>query len=298
MGWTEEQARKLAAVSITQAAYNVQAAMMEQVNKKLKNPKDIVTRRAFLVHQAKIQGDTITPAMVSVNTASRGKGGISAAHILRSLILSGTRRDRRSEDALDGTMGPGKAQWRPGAKAPVDAGGDLSGAYIRKVLSALHAKQYEGSTSRTAIKGTTRLTNRRLAAMNKRSGVVLNRRTGDIQKGLRGYEPEQVSRFLASKAGQQSANFMVGNAKGKSKKGTIVYQFDWQVAKGKKTPNNINPRDVLKKANLKPVLVFTRQQQYRKLIPFYEIAAKVSVTDMPKIVETKGRALMEKWGAR
>lgn len=290
LGFTEEQIRKVAAVSMTKAAYNVQSGVQDEMRRVFRDPKDFVLKSIY-VRQAKIQGDEITPAEIGFRGA--GRGSVTPAHAVAAEIFGGTRRDKSSEDAMSRIMPKGFEQWVPGKGAPLDAGHDIPGSYMRKIMSALQALQYEGHDARSKVQGTAGITARKRMAMGKK-GVTLNR-NGQIQQGLRGYDANEVRKLLQSRSKSKLSNFFVGNPKGNGRKGSVVYQFDWYQKPGHRRPNSPNPEPVLVRANVRPVLIFTKPQHYRVRLPFFNMAERLAIQDMPRIVEQESLRLFLKW---
>lgn len=301
LGFSEEQIRKVAAISMTKAAYNVQSAIQNEMRSKFHNPKPFVLNSVY-VRQAKIDGNTITPAEIGIRGV--GESGVTPAHVIASEIFGGLRRGKASEDAMHRIM-PQGSQWVPGQGAPLDSGLDIPGAYMRKILSAMQAIQNEGHDARSKIQGTAGVTAKKRLSMSKK-GVELNR-NGEIKKGLRGYDANEVHKLLTSKSKNKLTNFFVGNPKGSKagigpsqigKAGTILYQFDWYQKPGKRRPNNPNHEPVLVRANVRPVLIFTRPQHYRIRLPFFNLAERLAIQDMPRIVEQESLRLWAKWGGK
>lgn len=296
LSFSQAQVRKLTAVTLTKAAYNIQAEVQAEMRRVFRDPTEFVLRSVY-VRQSKVQGNDVTPAIIGI----RGNGKVSPAHVLFANTAGGPRRDKRSEDAMARIMPDGFNQWVPGARAPLNANHDIPGPYMRRMLSALQALEYEGYNSRSLIKGSTGLTRSDLRRASKverdtRDGVRFNRR-GQIQQGIRGYSTSAREYLLQRQAAKGGANFFVGNAKGGRLEKRIVYQFDWSQQAGKRTPNNPNPEPVLVKRNLRPVLVFTKTQNYKQRLLIGDLAQRVAAQDIRSIAQAEALRLFARWNA-
>ena len=296
LAFSEIQTRKLIAVTLTQAAYNVQKELQEEMRRVFKNPTDFVIRSVF-VKQAKIIGDKVAPAIIGIRGSTGSK--VSPAHALYAEVAGGERRRKRSEIMMARVMPKGMTQWVPGAAAPRNASGDIPGGYLQKVISALQVQQDYAANSPTA--GSTGFSRGDLRKAAK--GGAQFGRNGQIKKGLRGYGAEAQRALIERQnsrdknGNRRGTNFFVGSSKG-SKDQRIVYQFEWYQAPGKRRPNNPNPEPVLLKANVRPVLVFTRTQQYKTRLLMAPVAQRVVNQDVRKIANDQALRLFAKWNGR
>jgi len=291
MSFSRQQTLKLMAVTLTQAAYNVQAGIKVEMRQVFKSPTDFVLKSVY-VRQAKIQGDTIRPAEIGIRGSAGGR--VSPAHALYAEVGGGKRRRKMSESRLHKVMPQGTTQWVPGAGAPLNASHDIPGAYMQKILSAMQAQFDERTNSR--IRGTTGITHRDLFAGN-RMGVTM--RNGRVLQGLRGYDARFQARMLRRQERQgrgRMTNFFMGMAKGQtSGDPRILYEFKWQQRPGKRRPNNPNPQPVLVKTNLRPVLVFTDDQNYKVRLPMLDIATRIANQDIRRIADEQAQRLFLHW---
>lgn len=291
MAFSRQQTLKLMAVTLTQAAYNVQAEIKDEMRRVFRNPTEFVLRSVY-VRQAKIQGDTVLPATIGIRGSTGGR--VSPAHALYAEVGGGARRRKMSESRLHRVMPQGLTQWVPGAGAPRNASHDIPGSYMQKILSAMQA-QFD-ATSNSRIRGTTGINARDLFRGNQ-MGVTM--RNGRVLQGLRGYDARfqaQMIRRQDRTRGSRMANFFLGKAKGQTGgDARILYEFKWQQRAGKRRPNNPNPQPVLVKTNIKPVLVFTKNQEYQVKLPMADIARRVATQNLPRIANEQAQRLFLHW---
>lgn len=296
LAFSEIQTRKLMAVTLTQAAYNVQKELQEEMRRVFKNPTDFVLRSVY-VKQAKIAGDKIQPAVIGIRGSSGSK--VSPAHALFAEVQGGQRRRKRSEIMMARLMPKGMTQWVPGAGAPRNASGDIPGGYLQKVISALQTQQDYAANSPTAGSTGFGRADLRKAA---RGGAQFGK-NGQIKKGLRGYGAEAQRELIQKqnrrdKAGnRKGTNFFIGSSRGTDDQ-RIVYQFEWYQAPGRRRPNNPNPEPVLLKANVRPVLIFTKPQQYKTRLLMGPVAQRVVNQDVRRIANEQALKLFAKWNSK
>ena len=303
LAFTKAQTAKVVAVTITQAAYNVQKGIQGEMQKRFDRPTPFVLKSVF-VKQAKVSGEQVEPAIIGI----RGSGSslkVAPSHVLYSEVMGGQRRAKRAEILLRKVMPAGYTQMVPGAGAPLDAHGNIPGAYLQKVFSALQLQFDQAANS--AIPGTSGLRRsdlKRAARLEREQGGAQFGKHGRLKGGLRGYGAGAQAYLLERIARQDKngramgANFFVGKSKGKRDQ-RIVYQFDWQQRPGKPRPNNPNPSPVLTKTNVRPVIVFTRQQNYKVRLPMLEIANEtMSSPALRKILDDTAMRLFTKWNAK
>lgn len=290
MSFSRQQTRKLLAVTLTQAAYNVQAAIKTEMRQVFRDPTDFVMKSVY-VRQAKIQGDTVRAAEIGIRGSAGGR--VSPAHALFAEVGGGKRRRKMSESRLHKVMPQGTTQWVPGAGAPLNGSHDIPGAYMQKVLSAMQSQFDERTNSR--IRGSAGINHRDLFSGN-RMGVTM--RNGRVLQGLRGYDARFQARMLRrqERQGGRMQNFFMGMAKGQtSGDPRILYEFKWQQRPGKRRPNNPNPQPVLVKTNLRPVLVFTDDQNYKVRLPMLDIAKRIAAQDIRRIADEQAQRLFLHW---
>jgi hypothetical protein len=299
--FSEIQTRKLMAVTLTQAAYNVQNELQEEMRRVFNNPTDFVIRSVF-VKQAKIVGDTIQKAEIGIRGSVDGK--VSPAHVLYAQVKGGERRQKRSEILLQKYAPEGSTQLRVAAGAHKTASGDIQGWEVRRIISALQAYNYNAGQGNALIRGSTGLTKvdlRKAAKIDRLTSGAQFGRKGQIKSGLAGYGSE-ARQYLIDKQRRQTkkgngsgGNYMIAPGRKTGGVGAVVYRFDWQERPGKPRPNNPSPSPVLTKTNLTPVLIWTRPQKYKTRLLMPNIAQRVIDQDIRKIANEQSLRLFQKW---
>lgn len=290
MAFSRQQTLKLMAVTLTQAAYNVQAGIKAEMRSVFRDPTEFVLKSVY-VRQAKIVGDTVRAAEIGIRGSSGGR--VSPAHALYAEVRGGQRQRKMSESRLSRIMPQGMKHWVPGAGAPLNASHDIPGTYMKTILSAMQSQFDERSNSR--IRGTTTITHRDLFRGNQ-MGVTM--RNGRVLQGLRGYDPRFQERMLRRQertSGSRMRNFFLGNAKSQSGDPRILYEFKWQQRPGKRRPNAPNPQPVLVKTNIRPVLIFTDSQNYKVRLPMFDIAQRIANQDLARIANEQADRLFLHW---
>lgn len=292
LSFSQQQTHKLMAVTLTQAAYNVQKEIQAEMQRVFDRPTPFVLRSVY-VRQAKVLGDSVAPAIVGIRGSTGGK--VSPAHALYAEVAGGVRRRKASESMFTRMRLPGASTlgyWAPGSGAPRDQYGNIPGKTIRGILSALQLWEKQGATSaqgNAGIKGTTGLTRAQVAKIN---ALRSERQKGDEDLAKREIARIRAMRALGN-AKSQVANYFMSSGKGG--KSPTVFSFDWQQKPGKRRPNNPNPAPVWVKTNLKPVLNFTGPQTYRPRLPIGDIAKRVASQDLQAILNTQALRLFAKW---
>ncbi len=306
MAFSKQQTAKVVAVTLSDAAYKIRSVLQTEMKARFDRPTPFVLNSIY-VKKAIAKGTTIEPAEVGIKGKSQSVA-VTPAHVLHAQVAGGKRKQKRSEILLSKLMPPSMTQMVPGAGAPRDAHGNVPGAYLQKVFSALQA-QFD-ATSNSVLPGSTGLRKRDLlnaAKVERKTGGAQVGRNGRLKQGLRGYGTEAQAYLIGrqsrkdKKGNQMGSNFFVGRSKA-NKGGSeqrIVYEFDWVQKPGKRRPNNPNPEPVLVKGNIRPVLIFTRGQTYRVQLPMQQIAQ--GVMDSPatqKLLEDTASRLFTKWNTR
>lgn len=295
LAFSKTQTQKLLAVTLTQAAYNVQKEIQDEMKRVFRDPTQFVLRSVY-VRQSKVTGETVTAAIIGIRGSTGGK--VAPSHTLFAEVEGGVRRKKSSEYQLAKVAPQGFPQWVPGKAAPLTAGHDIQAAFMQRILSAMQAQSDPIANSR--IKGSTGITARDLFRGGK-MGTTLKR--GKILEGLRGYDPTFREQMIQKqnrlkKNGQTAgANFFMGPTR-KSKDARVLYQFEWEQRPGKRTPNNINPLPVLVKKNVRPILFFTKPQTYKVKLPIGDIAKRVADQDVRRIANDQALRLFTKWNSR
>lgn len=305
MGMTQKQTNKVVAVTLTQAAYNVQKALQDRMRAAFKGPTPFVLNSVF-VRQAKVQGNTVTPSEVGIKGSVGGK--VSPAHTLFAEVGGGTRRNKASESLLHGIAPDGRPQWAPGAGAELDAYGNIKGGTVKQILSAMQANRDQGVTSNSRVRGVSGLNRKQaeeiIKARREDEYAKLKRfkdASQQVRETMRIQAKSRLSDFARrlkndesrySEARSRIKTWLLAPGKGKTTK-AIIYSFDWIQKFSKRLG-----RAVYKKANLKPVMVFTKPQTYAVKLPFANIAREVVTRDIRKIWDDTTMRLFTKWNSK
>lgn len=307
LAFSKAQTAKVMAVTVSDAAYKIRDVLREEMQKNFDRPTPFVLNSIF-VKKAQISGDRILPAVVGIKGVD-SKLKVTPSHVLLAEVRGGTRAMKRSEILLKKFAPKGMPHLSPGAGAPLDAYGNVPGAYLQKVFSALQA-QFD-TRANSLIEGTSGLRRKELqkaAKIERLTGGAQFGKNGRIKKGLRGYGNEAQA-YLLERIAQQDkhgkqmgANFFLGPANkttDPSKTKKVIYEFDWVQRPGKKRPNNPNPSPVLTKTNVRPVLVFTKAETYKVRLPMLKIANDfMSSPALQKLLDHNAMRLFTKWNTR
>jgi len=305
MGMNQKQVAKVAAVSVTQAAYYIQKALQAKMREVFDRPTPFVLNSVF-VRQAKIQGETIVPAEVGIKGSSGGK--VSPAHSLFAEVAGGQRRNKASESLFHQIAPDGRPQWAAGAGAELDSHGNIKGGAIKQILSAMQANRDQGVTSNSRVRGVSGLS-------RKQADEILKARREDeyarfkqfkdasqeVRETIRFQAKSRLSDFARRLKNDESRykeakpkvkTWLLAPGKG-SKRRSVIYAFDWVQQFSAKLK-----RMVYKKGNLRPIIVFTKTQSYSVRLPFAEIARQVVSKDMRKIWDDTAMRLFVKWNSK
>lgn len=310
MGMNQKQVTKVVAVSLTQVAYHIQQEVRATILRVFDKPSPFVTNpNAVKVKQAKIEGDKVIGPEISI--LGQKRGSISPAHALFAEVAGGKRANKASESLLSNIAPSGRPQWRPGAGAELDAFGNLRGGTIRQILSAMQANRDQGVTSNSRVRGVSGLARngkdvdeimkarredeyarfKRFNDASEETRAIMRlqakSRLSDFSRRLKNDE----SRYKEAKPKIKTWLFASGTGKGKPR--AIIYAFDWVQKFSPKLG-----RMVYKKANLKPILVFTKEQSYPVKLPFADIARQVVTKDIRKIWDDTAMRLFVKWNSK
>jgi hypothetical protein len=95
-----------------------------------------------------------------------------------------------------------------------------------------------------------------------------------------------------SKTTSKAKTWMFGAGIGK-KTNTVIYLFDWASRWSKRVH-----RMVWFKSNMRPILVFTKPQQYKERLPIKKIIQRVAARDMQKVFHDTASKLIAKWNEK
>lgn len=135
---SKELAGKTAATAVSRTAARARLDMRDKLQHVFRDPTP------FTVNSIRFSAD-VPNREATLYISEDGAKGTSPAKYLRAEIMGGQRRDKRSERALidRGMMEPGQ-QIVPGKGARLDSYGNIPGARIVKILSALSAFGEQG----------------------------------------------------------------------------------------------------------------------------------------------------------
>jgi hypothetical protein len=292
MEFSAKQTQKLIAVTLTQAAYNVQKGWQDEMRRVFDRPTPYVLHSVY-VKQAKIQGAAVTSAVIGIRGSKRGT--VSPSHVLYAEIAGGMRSKKGSESMFS-RMRLGNhsvlGYWTPGSGADLDQYGNMPGTRVKQILSAMQLFETQGSApaqGNAGIRGTTGLSRSQVARIRS---LRANRQTGEEDLATR-----EIARIRAQKAlgnaKTQISNYFV--ASNNPSKAPTIFSFDWQQSPGKRRPNNPQPAPVWRKTNIKPQLVFTKKPTYKPRLPVLDIAKRIAAQDMRAIIYAQASRLFVKW---
>lgn len=304
-GMNQKQTTKVLAVTITQVAYNVQKAIRAKIDQVFDRPTPFVQNSVF-VKQAKVQGETVTAAEVGIKGSRAGK--ISPAHALFAEVAGGQRRLKGSESLLSGIAPDGRPEWIPGAGAELDAFGNIQGGTLKQILSAMQANRDVGTTSNSRVRGVSGLTraqSERILKAREIDAYTKSRRFKDASESVKELMRVQARSRLADfkkRLNEDESRWKEVKTKIKTwlfapgkngKKRAIIYAFEWTQMYSMRLK-----RMVYKKDNLKPVLVFTKKQTYKPLLPIGKIAQDVFNSDIKQVWKDTAHRLFVKWNSK
>lgn len=302
LGLTRQQSAKIIAVTITEVAYRIQNETRDVMRRVFDNPTKWILD-SVRVKRAKVEGDNVTPAEIYI--ANDLRGTVQPSHSLFSEVSGGTRSNKRSESALHAIAPSGRPQLRPGAKAELDAHGNIAPGVVNQVISAMQLSTRDGFNANSRVRGVSGLTrsqadrlleakredefarSRRFKDESRQTRELVKiqarQRLNDFKKRLLGDE----SRFAEARA--RTKAWLLSTGKGPGKARAIIYAIDWT----QRWSNRLRRMVFIKK--LRPTLVFTKPQSYSPKLPFQDLARQITERDTRKIWEATAVRLVVKW---
>lgn len=311
LGMTASQVAKVTAVTLTELAFRSKKAVEKAIPQVFDRPTPWI-RNSVFAKSAKVNGQRVDPAIVGIkgspNSVSVGTGSsrIAPSHSLYSEVVGGNRSRKGWESSLSDEAPSGRPMLRPGAKAKLDAYGNIANGQIKQIMSAFQASRMEGFSANSRIRGVSGLTrtqveriesaqrhdeflrSRRMGQANNASQTLISiqarQRLADWQRRLGGNES------LFGQARSRVQTWMVAPGRGKVVR-AVIYSFEWTYKWSRRLRHN-----VYSKTNVKPVAVFTRTQRYR---PRLEIGRIVDVTfraQVRQVWDDTAMRLFRRWG--
>lgn len=178
---TGPQAARAIAKGINDTAFAARKAYQDEVRRVFDRPT------AFIVEGVYVQQATVKKPEALVQTTERARSVVTPAKVLRAQAEGGKRKAKRYERALQ-AMGVLPEGWVTiaGRDAPLDAHGNISGAFIKQILNQF--KNHATRLPRNAALGSKQdraAARKRINALEKAGGrYIVIRPGGRTQPGI------------------------------------------------------------------------------------------------------------------
>lgn len=308
LGMTASQIAKVTAVTLTELAFRSKKKIEEQIPRIFDRPTPWI-RNSVFAKSAKVRGQSIEPAVVGIK-GSPGSvisgSGISPSHSLWSEVKGGARSKKGWESSLSDEAPSGRPMLRPGARASLDAYGNISTGQIKQIISAFQASRTEGFSANSRIRGVSGLTRSqadRIQAAQRHDEFLRSRRMGDANnasQSILSIQARQRLNDFRNRLGSDESLFgqarsrvktwMIAPGRGKTMR-AVIYSFRWTYKWSQRLGRN-----VYKKTNIKPVAAFTRSQRYRPRLDIGRIAQGVFSSQIRQVWEDTAMRLFRRWG--